>query len=154
MSGSYVKIRRHPYEEPYHTQLEFFVSNGRFSSTFDLYCNVEDITLMGKALKGFPRNSKDEYSYIYGSDKLEDKFYRYFKWRVYITDLLGHCALQFIINLNGKEPQEGLSTFSIAAEAAAINRLGNLLEQFGELKHLELQWNGVDGELYETHIIE
>ena len=38
-----ITVKRYPYEEPYHLQLEFFISNDGFSGNTDFYCNAEDL---------------------------------------------------------------------------------------------------------------
>ncbi len=56
-------VKRYPYEEPYHIQLDFFVSNGGFSGNTDFYCNAEDLKIIGQALQNFPSKINDEYRY-------------------------------------------------------------------------------------------
>lgn len=147
-------VKRYPYEEPYHTQIEFIVSNGVFSGRTDIYCNVEDLKEIGKSLQNFPNKIADEYIYEYGSEKPEDRNYRHFWLKVYTVDSLGHCAIQFNINNNTEEPEEGICRFSILAEASAVNNLGKLFEKFSELKHLEFRWSPDEFEIFETHQIE
>lgn len=144
-------VRRIPYEEPYHTRLELVVSNGVFGGSTDIYCGVQELKEIGDALQKFPARVGDEYRYVHGSEERENLFYRYFVLRAYTTDALGHCAIQFIINLNKDEPDEGVCRFSISAEAAAVNRLGKLFEQFSELKHLEFRWSRKEAELFEEY---
>ncbi len=62
---SQIIVKRYPYEEPYHTQIEFIVSNGVFSGRTDIYCNVEDLKKIGEVLQNFPRKLGDEYIYKY-----------------------------------------------------------------------------------------
>jgi hypothetical protein len=121
--------------------LEFAVCNGTFSGSTDIYCGVEEMKELGKALQKFPATVGDDYRYEYGSAKPEDRFYRYFVLRAYTTDSVGHCAVQFIINQNFGEPDEGECRFSIKAEPASINLLGFLFEKFSELRHLEFRWS-------------
>jgi hypothetical protein len=147
-------VRRYPYEEPYHTQLEFVVSKGNFAGGTDIYCNVEDLKETGKALQNFPAQIGDEYRYEYGSENPEDRCYRYFLMRAYTTDGVGHCAVQFVINQNSVEPDEGVCRFSISADAASINRLGILFEKFHELRHLEFHWSPDEAELFEDYQLE
>lgn len=72
--------------------------------------------------------------------------------RAYTIDLRGNCALQFIMNLNGAEPNEGMCRFSITSiEPAALNRLGELFVRFSKLQHLELKWSLSDGNVYEHY---
>lgn len=148
-NGAKIIVRRYEYEEPQNTQLEFIISNGQFSSTVDFYCEVKDIKEIGKALISFPTRIDDEYCYSYGS---KDNYYRFFLIRAYTTDGVGHCAIQFKINLNEEEPLEGESLFSLRAEAAAINKLGKLFIEFSKLEHKEFHWSPNDhSELFETH---
>lgn len=144
-------VKRYPYEEPYHTQIEFIVSNGVFSGITDIYCNVKDLEKMGKALQKFPGKIDDKYIYEYGSAKPEDRNYRHFWLKVYLINSLGHCAIQFQINNNTEEPEEGICRFSLIAEASAINRLGKLFERFSELKHLEFHWTPTEEEMFKIH---
>jgi hypothetical protein len=138
---SQITVKRYPYEEPYHLQLEFFVSNGGFTGNTDFYCNAEDLKMIGQSLKNFPSNIDDEFRYEVGSENPEERYYVYFLLRVYTIDSVGHCAIQFVINKNAVEPYEGSCRFSIRAGAASINRLGVLFEKFSELKDFEFEWS-------------
>jgi hypothetical protein len=151
MAQPFVIVRRYPYEEPDLTQLEWTVSNGAFVGTTDLYCDVDEIRTLGASLKQFPSRVGDEYRFEYGTDNPTHKCYRHFLLRAYTTDGVGHCALQFVINLNQSEPKEGRAMFSIESEPAAINRLGDLLGRFSQLSHLELYWNLTAGQLFQNY---
>ncbi|HOO51835.1 MAG TPA: hypothetical protein PLK94_11160 [Alphaproteobacteria bacterium] len=148
---SKVIVRRYEYEEPYHIQLEFIISNGKFSSTVDIYCTVDDVRKIGESLFVFPKKMNDEYSFVYGSENPEDNFDKFFSLKAYTVDGSGHCALQFKVNLNEVAPSEGKSVFSLLAETSEINRLGKLFITFSKLKHKEFQWSGNRGELFEEH---
>jgi hypothetical protein len=106
-----IVVRRHPYEEPYHTQLEFVISNGLFTGSTDIFCSVTDLTSIGAALRKFPDKIGDEFRYEYGSESPEVRFYRYFLLRAYTANSTGHCAIQFRINQNSAEPNEGICQF-------------------------------------------
>ena len=67
MNECYLEIRRLPYEEPFCTQLEISASNGSFSGSTDIYCNVSDLADIGRALQTFPDSILAEYKYEYGS---------------------------------------------------------------------------------------
>ena len=129
MAKPFLNVKRHPYEEPFHTQIEISASNGAFAGSTDIYCNVADLADIGNGLMNFPKSVGDEYRYVYGSEEPSRRCYRYFLLRAYTTDLAGHCALQIKMNSNTSEPYEGLCEFLIKAKAAAINRLGALFEQ-------------------------
>jgi hypothetical protein len=160
MNNAYLTVRRLPYEEPHHTQLEITASNGVFTGSTDIYCNVSDLSEIGKKLKAFPKTVPDEYKYEYGSSDPAARFYRHFVFRVYTVGSWGKCALQISINQNPSEPEEnqgeqegGVCLFSIPAEPASINRLGDLFITFGKLQHLEFKWvpDSDTNDLYEKH---
>ena len=134
-------VKRYPYEEPYLIQLEFFVSNGNFRGSTDFYCDAGDLKTIGLALQNFPSKVGDEYRYEIGSENQKDQYYVYFLLRAYTIDSVGHCAIQFAININAVEPNEGICRFSIRADAASINRLGVLFEKFSRLKDFEFEWS-------------
>ena len=148
MTLPFVTVRRYPYEEPYLVHLEFFASNGVFGGATDLYADPETIGHIGMGLQRFPARVPDQFVYEYGSDDPADRFYRHLGIRAYTVD----TALQFSIDRNATEPHEGVCRFSIPADAAALNRLGDLLVRFAELRHLELRWTPAlaGGELFEN----
>lgn len=111
-------VKRFPYEEPYHTQVEFGAWNGFYGGSLDIYCAVDDLREIGMALAAFPSKVPDEYSFEYGSEDPAKRCYRYLKFRAYTFGGRGHCALQFSMNLNAEEPDEGSCRFSIRAEPA------------------------------------
>ncbi len=141
-----ITVHRLPYEEPYHTQLEIEASNGVFAGAIDLYCAVDDIRDVGRALSAFPSRVPDEYRFTYGSDDPARRFYRLFVLRAYTTDSVGHCALQVIMDRNTEEPDEGRCCFSIGAEPAQIGRLGRLFMRLHEKPSTWFRWALVDDE--------
>jgi hypothetical protein len=152
MLAPYIRVRRLPYEEPYHIQLEFTVSNGVFSGCTDIYGRVDTLTEIGNSLRQFPNKIGDEYRFEYGSEDPSVRFYRCFVMRAYTTSHRGYCNLQFMINQNKAEPNEGVCKFSITnIEPAALNRLGELFVTLSKLQHLELQWTLSDGNVYEHY---
>lgn len=156
MPGPSLVIRmlpRSPYDEPYPVHLELAVSNGTFAGAADMHRDPEELRAFGQALRRFPARVPDEVVDQYGSDDPADRFYRLVRLRAYTVSGAGHCALQVAIDLNRDAPDEGVCRFSIPAEAAAINRLGELLVRFAELRHAELRWTPApDGcGLFEEH---
>lgn len=140
MNREYLEVCRLPYEEPYHIQLEITASNGVFTGSTDIYCNVNNLEKIGHVLQVFPRSIPDEYKYEYGSNNPADRYYRYFFLRVYTVGSCGHSAVQISINQNQDEPGEGVCLFSIRSEPASINRLGDLFVTFSKLQHFEFKW--------------
>jgi hypothetical protein len=146
MDEPWIVVKRFPYEEPYHTQVEVAASNGLFTGVLDFYCGVDELKEIGGALAGFPSRVPDEYRFEYGSEDPAKRFYRYFLLRAYTTDGAGHCALQFVMNLNGSEPNEGVSRFSISLEPAQIARLGGLFTRLHEHPSGSFRWTPRDDE--------
>jgi len=108
----------------------------------DIYCATNDLVEIGHALRNFPSKMPDEYIFEYGTSDPNIKFYRHFKMRVYTVGSVGRCAIQFMVNLNKKEPEEGMVCFSIhPIEPASINKLSDLFLKFSELQDLEFQWS-------------
>ena len=139
--NSIVSVRRHSYDEPKILHIEFTVSSDSFAGNIDIYCGVNDLVEIGTGLRNFPKGLNDEYIFEYGSDDPKERSYRYFVLRAYMIDSVGHGAIQFIINNNTVEPYEGMCRFSIQADAAAINRLGEKFLMFSELRELEFEWS-------------
>jgi len=143
----FIKITRVPYEEPYHLQLLLEVSNGRQTASLEIYANTESIVDFAKALESFPRHASDAYLFELGSERPEDRWAYYLRIRAFLTDDLGHCALLFRMNNNRDLPYRELAEFCVEAEAANINRLGNLLRNFSKLKHSSLFWSADESTL-------
>jgi hypothetical protein len=150
MHKPYLIVRRHPWdEEPINVEIQISPSNGLFAGAIQFYCAAQDLAEIGSALQNFPASVGDEYRYEVGSEDPAQRCSVYFLLRAYTTNAAVHCALQLRMNSNSSPPNEGVCEFSIRAEAAAINRLGALLEQFSRLGHLELHWRLDDSELFE-----
>ena len=149
-----VIVRRFPYEEPHLLQVEFWISNGEFSGSTDIYVDREQLVEIGEALSQFPTRVDDVYEFLYGSEDPEKNFYRFFAMKAYTTNSLGRCAIQFAINRNTEMPEEGSCRFSLQASAGAVNKLGNLLQRFAELKHLEFRWSEDQAELFSDYCQE
>ena len=75
---------------------------------------------------------------------------RYFRLGLFMVDSVGHCAIELRFNNNEALPQREISEFCIQAEPSEINRLGQLLREFAQLRHCALVWSVSDGALYET----
>lgn len=148
--GTYISIERVTYEEPYHLNLIMWASNGRVTGGLEFYVNAREILEWAVAMERFPLHAQSVELWEIGSEYPEDRFSVYFRMRLFTVDGLGHCALQFRFNNNEALPDREISEFCIPAEAAQINRLGQLLRGFAELKHLVLHWSPSGGGLYES----
>jgi hypothetical protein len=105
---------------------------------------------MSDSLLKFPRHPNDVYLYQLGSERTEDRWAYYVRFRVFTTDSVGHCAIQLRFNNNQGIPEREISEFCIRAETGAINRLGTLIQKFAQLKHAVLFWTPHGGSLYVT----
>ena len=150
--SNYLRIERIPYEEPYHVQLAWEVSNGNTSSCFEYYDNAESLKKIGKGLEQFPRHSGDVFVHEIGSEKPEDRFAYYFRFRVFTTDSRGGSAVQIRFCNNRDLPYRTSFEFCIQAEPAALNRLGKLFLEFAKLEKGYMAWSDAEsfiGEKYE-----
>jgi hypothetical protein len=143
----YVRITRTPYEEPFHLELLLEVSKGRQTAALQIYINAVDLIGMAKALEDVPRHATDVYVYELGSERVEDRFGYYLRFRAFVTDGGGHCALQFRMNNNEDLPGREVAEFCIETEAASVNRLGKLLRTFARLEHTSLFWSSDEATL-------
>lgn len=143
----YLKITRNPYEEPYHINLIFEASNGEQSGILEIYDSADILKECAKALENFPRHSTDIFLWELGSERPEDNFAFYFRFRVFLLDSAGHCCIQIRLNNNEDFPDKAITKFCINCEPADINRLGKLMKEFSELKTTKLYWDSIDGKL-------
>jgi hypothetical protein len=126
------------------------VSNGKQKWKMEYYDNAQSLIEWAKNLEIFPRHKDDVFLWELGSERPEDRYAYYFRFRVFTTDSAGHCAIQVRFNNNEDLPDREIAEFCIRAEAAQINRLGQLCRHFAELKHAVLEWEGNDGRLHES----
>ena len=142
-----IKLTRYPYEEPYHLNLHIEAANERVNGNLEYYCNAEDLTKLGKQLADFTGTPKDEVVYELGSEDPRVRFAFCLSLRVLRLDSIGHCAILIRLNNNREPAERQVTEFSIRAEVADINRLGDLLIAFGRLGHRVLEWRVREGTL-------
>ena len=152
MKPPWIVVRREPCEEPSHTHIFIWVSNGLFMGGTDFYCPVDDLNVIGEVLKVFPRSIPDEYHYEYGGDRRNgQRSYRYLLLRAFTKNRAGACAIQVIINLNKEAPLDGYCEFSLYVEAAQLNRLGRRFYRLHELERGEIHWNNNSALIFEDY---
>ena len=149
--SNYLRIERISYEEPYHVQLVWSVSNGNISSCFEYYDNADSLKEMAKRLEEFPRHSSDVFLYEIGSEKPEDRFAYYFRFRVFTTDSRGSSAIQIRFCNNNELPYREIVEFCIQTEPAAINRLGKLFREFAKLEQEYMAWSDSESFIGSKH---
>ena len=150
MKPPWIVVRREPYEEPSHTHIFIWVSNGLFMGGTDFYCHVDDLQTTGEALQVFPRSVPDEYNYEYGGKRREgSEYFRYFLLRASTVNRAGACTIQVIIDRNEETPNDGYCEFSLHVEAAQLNRLGRRFCRLHELERGEIHWNSKSALIFE-----
>ena len=139
-----IRVRCLGYEEEYLLKLQFEATNGIFSGLLEYYCDGEDLAKIGTALSSFPQKSGDEYRYEIGSNKSGDRVNPHFVLRAFTTDALGHSAIEVTVNNYRQGAEASACSFSIPAEAAAINRLGQLFSLLGKRQCNQFIWTERD----------
>ena len=145
----FIRITRHPYEEPYHVNLVVMACNGRQQGELEIYASADDLGIIAHRLRGFPQEHGDTVIWELGSERPGDRFAFYFRFRVFQVAASGSCAVELRFNNNQAPPEREIAEFSLEALPADLDRLAGLLEQFSRLKHRVLEWNVTDGALIE-----
>jgi hypothetical protein len=89
--SSFLKITRIPYEEPYHLNLVVRASSGSQTGELEIYTTPEALLEGADALSEFPRHSTDVFLWELGSERPEDLWAFYFRFRVFLTKPTGEC---------------------------------------------------------------
>jgi hypothetical protein len=66
-------------------------TNGRLRGKLEFYCNASDLVELADELEAFPRHATAEYLWELASERVEDRFAHYFRFRLFTTDSVGHC---------------------------------------------------------------
>jgi hypothetical protein len=143
-----IKIIRCPYEEPHHLNLVMEATNGRLRGKLEFYCNASDLVELADELEAFPRHATAVYLWELGSERVEDRFAHYFRFRLFTTDSVGHCAIQLRFNNNEDLPDREVSEFCIKADPSKLNQFGKLVRKFSIFDHEVLFWGPSGGQLY------
>ena len=145
----FVRITRHPYEEPNHLKLVVTAWNGRLFGQLEIYANAEDLQVLAAKLRRFPTADDEPVLWELGSENPEDRWAFYYHLRAYQVNSLGQCAVEFRFNNNRVPPHREVVEFSMLAYPSDLDRLADLLEQFGRFEHRVLEWTVTDGRLLE-----
>lgn len=145
----YLHLRCLSHDGPEEIKLVMNASNGSSSGCIEFYSHGDELVKWADHLERFPRHPTDVFLYELGSERPEDRWSCYFRFRAFLTDSVGHCALHFRFTNNRELPDREISEFCIRAEAASINRLGVALRTFSTLGHELLHWSPVECELVE-----
>jgi hypothetical protein len=144
----YLTIERFPYEEPYHVNLLLRASNGSQTGELEIYSSPDQLMDIGRQLTEFPQSVGHVVLWEIGSERQEDRFAYYMRFRAFVLDSVGHTALHLRFCNNLDLPAKAISEFCITAEAGALNRLGHLFCEFSSLSHEYLVWSLAESSLF------
>lgn len=142
-------VRRHPYEEPFHTEFEVIASDGGFAGRVRFFTPADTFITIASGLIAFCDDPTSEF--IYRSDGRGSAF----RLICRSTNRTGNCALEIDMRTDAAHPFEGSCLLTLHSDIGAILKLGVRLREFGRLTHEELHWlpNG-DGRMFEKQQIE
>jgi len=89
------------------------------------YVYPEQLLEFAGRLREFPESASAEAALKTGS--VDPSAHDWLRLRAYVTDGLGHCALEFAAATNGTPPASFSFQFSAPIEAASLNTLGERL---------------------------
>lgn len=145
---TFIKVSRFPYEEPHLLNLVIEASNGRSMGQIEIYANTADLIDIASRLEVFPRHPSDVFLYEIGSERLEDRFAYYFRFRVFNDHHSGRFAVHFRFNNNRNFPDLEISEFCFPIEVSDLNKLGRLFRSFSKLEQEILFWEPNSGRLF------
>ena len=137
---SFLKIVRHPYEEPHHVNLVVSAGNGTTQGALEIYAKASDLNDAAAAISGFPKNDNDEFVWELGSEDERERFAFYFRLRVFPLSATGRCAVELRFNNNQRPPDRQVVEFCITAYPADLDRLGGVLKTFSRFEGSMLEW--------------
>ena len=102
------------------------------------YGNTDTFATFGKALIAFPQSATD--TVLFEAGQKGHSSFGYLLIKAYCTSPAGHTALKIIAENNEDGAAHYRFEFSIAAEAASINKLGALLANWQVKNTPQLVW--------------
>lgn len=121
------------------TTFDIVISQGTVQTHVCFWGETSLFQQFGQELTAFPKSISDGVEIEIGQIGL-GSYQNYLLLRAYCYDANGHSALKIVTHNNEAEPQTQRIEFSIPAEAAALNRLGNQLKSWEPAVTPELAW--------------
>ncbi|GEQ87417.1 hypothetical protein ULMS_29250 [Patiriisocius marinistellae] len=115
-----------------------FVDNGICSVGIEVYEYDDAFQKFAEELITFPKNVNDEVKFEIGEK--DKKWAFYFMIKVYCYLRNGQSALKIDAWNNGDEETEYNASFTLKAEPASLNRLGNSLKNWNPKSYQEFEW--------------
>ncbi len=78
----FLRITRHPYEEPDNLNLVVVADKGQIQADLAVYVGAEDLAVVAKSLCRLPPRSAQEFLWEIGSEDPEDRWADYYRFRV------------------------------------------------------------------------
>jgi hypothetical protein len=121
MQKPWIEFRKWQYEEDIlHFEVE--ASDGKFSGAQEFYLDKEQLVDLGSRLRAFPRDAHDEVVLELGEPV--GRWAYWVRLRFWVCDAVGHAALTVDLANNLKPPHGRTIGFTIQAEVASLNCLG------------------------------
>ena len=136
-----IEIERVPYEEPYHLNLIFKVTDNKVFDNFEIYCKSEHIVNCAESLMEFPVNSSCGFNWELGSENPKDRFGFYFSFKVFLTDSDSKPHIKIRFNNNEDFPDKKVLEFQLTSKLENIKELGRLFKEFSKLESKKIVWN-------------
>ncbi|WP_046244499.1 hypothetical protein [Hymenobacter terrenus] len=122
-----------------HCTFDLEITSPQVKTYLSFYGQINEFVEFGQQLMAFPRSVAHTVSFEVGSaDKASAMAYLLIS--AYCTDPQGHAALRFIVDNREQGAAYHCFEFSIASEAASINKLGALLADWNVSDTPEIIW--------------
>ncbi|WP_201983501.1 hypothetical protein [Hymenobacter rubidus] len=122
-----------------HCTFDLEISTPQVRTHLNFYGRINEFAEFGQQLTAFPKRVSHTVSFEIGSaDK--NVTIPYLLIKAYCTDAQGHTALRIVIDNREQGATHYCFDFSIASEAASINKLGALLATWNVSNTPELVW--------------
>lgn len=114
------------------------LSSDLCSTTLDFYSHANIFKAFGTSLTHFPKNVNDVVVFQLGED--DKRYSEYLNLKAFCYDDIGHSVLRVVADNNAKGAIGFRTEFSIFAEAASLNVLGEKLEKWNPELEKEFYW--------------
>ena len=108
------------------------------STSLDFYAHANIFKAFGTALTGFPKDVNDVVVFQLGKD--DPKYSDYLNLKAFCYDGSGYSAIRVVAVNNAKGAYSYRTEFSIFAEAASLNMLGESLIKWNPELEAEFYW--------------
>jgi len=113
--------------------LQLLAQAGNRAIWQDFYAYPDELRDFGTKLEAFPASVGDVVVFEYGSQDQKEE-YCWVILKAYVYDAKGHTALEVGAQNNQDPPAQASGSFSVALEAATLNRLGAELVAWSQSK--------------------